>query len=165
MGSDSLKLNAPCLPWASAAQRARGRWPSAPGLLSNVVASSSLENVAAKASLIKAWKVKVARLPCSRSGVWATLSGLAGPSWVRRLLCSSTHERHAVYMRNLWKVVQTQHVPQGALLAAFWREALQMRGKGCAGPRPWGGAGAGEGGRGEGGERGRGRQVPLLTPR
>lgn len=45
------------------------------------------------------------------------------------ILCCSTHERHAIYLWNLWKVIQTQYVTQGALLAALWREALQMRGK------------------------------------
>lgn len=52
------------------------------------------------------------------------------------ILCCSTHERHAFYMWNLWKIIQTQYVTQGALLAAFWREALQMRGKECVPVRP-----------------------------
>lgn len=68
-----------------------------------------------------------------------TVGHVALPAWAFQLtyfectcvLCCSTHERHAIYMWNLWKILQTQYVTQGALLAAFWREALQMWGKEC----------------------------------
>lgn len=78
----------------------------------------------------------MAWVPCSGTWVFPGLGFSGALFWVRCILCCSTHERHAIYMRNLWKIVQTQHVSQGALLAAFWREALQMRGKEHCSPRP-----------------------------
>lgn len=41
----------------------------------------------------------------------------------------SSHEGHAVHLWDVWEVVQTQHVFEGSLAPAFWREALPLWGK------------------------------------
>lgn len=99
-----------------------------------------LQNFAIKASRVSGWEVKVVRWPYSRTPTFFIWSFWVNLFWVKCILCCSAHERHAFYVWNLWEIVQTQHVTQGALLAAFWREALQMRGKegATAGRRPRG---------------------------
>lgn len=102
----------------------------------------SLQNSAIKASQIRVQWVKTGWPPHRRTCLSSSSSLWVDWFWVSvHILCCSTHERHAIYMWNLWKVIQTQYVTQGALLAAFWREALQMRGKACAAHQPRRGAG------------------------
>ena len=47
----------------------------------------------------------------------------------------SPHQGHALHLRDLWEVLQTQHVSQGALPAALRGEAVQMRGESTSAPR------------------------------
>ena len=56
-------------------------------------------------------------------------------SWPWCLPCSP-HQGHALHLRDLWEVLQTQHVSQGALTAALRGEAVQMRGELPSPPAP-----------------------------
>lgn len=83
---------------------------------------------------------------CPRRGVQGSTWGVVqqgspggsqmGPpemSWPSCLPCSP-HQGHALHLRDLWEVLQTQHVSQGALPAALRGEAVQMRGESTSAP-------------------------------
>lgn len=42
---------------------------------------------------------------------------------------TSSHQGHAIYLWDMWEVVQTEHVFKSSLTPAFWREALPVWGK------------------------------------
>lgn len=132
-----------------------------------------LQNIAIKASRISVWEIKMVWWPYSRTPTFFNWSFWVNLFWVKCILCCSAHKRHAFYMWNLWEIVQTQYVTQGALLAAFWREALQMWGKEGATarrrPRGWssvrpGGAAARGGFRGAGCQAARPQSLQTGAP-
>lgn len=55
--------------------------------------------------------------------------GCAGRVHDAARLRSSSHQGHALHLRDLREVLQAQHVPQGPFTAALGGEAFQMRGK------------------------------------
>lgn len=76
----------------------------------------------------------------AQRGGWSSRGPLGEARWVPPkmswpwCLPRSPHQGHALHLRDLWEVLQTQHVSQGALPAALRGEAVQMRGESTSAP-------------------------------